>query len=225
MRAHDAAFEVRVMSRRSRTWMSLTQPTCAACRRRRGLGIASCRARKGCTCTCEPHAKRPRELARATWGLHIFDTQQPGDASPRADAHFIMCLIWRFIVSTNNAMKYSNKIGQNTGMLKTLKNLRAEAPRNQQQTVVSMSASAHAPPGMTLPRLPKPRATVEAHVMKKAMMNAFVRLYQNLNSGSLRMNGRNSSSRDVGSVCRSARQRMVERGRQCGRVGRGRRGR
>ena len=36
--------------------------------------------------------------------------------------------------------------------------------------------------------------------MKKATMNAFVREYQNLNSGSLRMNGRNSSSFEVGSI-------------------------
>ena len=40
----------------------------------------------------------------------------------------------------------------------------------------------------------------EKKVRKKATQNAFVSEYQNLNSGSLRMNGRNSSSRDVGST-------------------------
>ena len=41
----------------------------------------------------------------------------------------------------------------------------------------------------------------EKKVITKATQKAFVSAYQNLNSGSLRMNGRNSSSRDVGSVC------------------------
>ena len=41
----------------------------------------------------------------------------------------------------------------------------------------------------------------EKKVITKATQKAFVSAYQNLNSGSLRMNGRNSSSREVGSVC------------------------
>merc|ERR1719247_2155078 len=41
---------------------------------------------------------------------------------------------------------------------------------------------------------------MEKKVITKATQKAFVIEYQNLNSGSLRMNGRNSSSREVGSV-------------------------
>ena len=48
-------------------------------------------------------------------------------------------------------------------------------------------------------------------VMKKAMQKALVKEYQNLNSGNLRINGRNSSSRDVGSVCAGERERERER--------------
>ena len=48
-------------------------------------------------------------------------------------------------------------------------------------------------------------------VMKKAMQKALVKEYQNLNSGNLRINGRNSSSRDVGSVCAGGRERERER--------------
>jgi len=33
--------------------------------------------------------------------------------------YLIMCLICRFIVSTNKAMKYNSKMGQKTGMLNT----------------------------------------------------------------------------------------------------------
>ena len=47
-------------------------------------------------------------------------------------------------------------------------------------------------------------------VMKKAMQKALVKEYQNLNSGNLRINGRNSSSRDVGSVCAGGRERERE---------------
>jgi len=73
--------------------------------------------------------------------------------------YFIMCLIWRFIVKQKRMIKYMTRIGQNTGTLKTSKN-----------------------------------------VQMKPIIMAFVAEYQNLNSGSRRINGRNSSFVVVGKL-------------------------
>lgn len=94
-----------------------------------------------------------------------------------------LAMICRFIVMPNRVKKYKSRIGQKTGMLNTSKNVRKKAIK-----VALLTESL------------KVNLRILSLIVSCKNDCRACSAYQNLNSGSLRMNGRNSSLALVGKV-------------------------
>lgn len=128
-------------------------------------------------------------------------------------------LICLFMVMQNKVMKYMTRIGQNTGTLNTCgrkRNKRCQWIIQRKQE--SLSISHWYKQGNRLGRSSASDHTQHyttptwKNVQKKATRVDLVTLYQNLNSGSRRMKGRNSSLALVGSPGPSSGSRWGKKG-------------